>query len=199
MSHVISKIPNNLGIYEYRRSVNTPDYFTTLWEVNPDVSGVAGVDEIYWKYVGSPSSIVEMSQDEKDAVDAAVANAEIAAEGQDGVVNTPFVVNFSYRRVARNRWLQYQGEPSNESPFVTPSNGNLVSASFRCNSNADTDIEIYVNASLTHTWEIRSDNKVTLSNFTESPVVVSEGDELSVLARDRGVNPKRVIVVFRFE
>lgn len=56
----------------YLRSVNTPDYPTESWIINPDLSGVSGVLQKYWKIVGD--TVVEMTQPEKDAVD----EAEIA-------------------------------------------------------------------------------------------------------------------------
>ena len=56
-------------IYNYLRSVHTPDFDPADWLINPDLSGVSGVPEKYWKVSGD--SVVEMSQAEKDAVDAA--------------------------------------------------------------------------------------------------------------------------------
>jgi hypothetical protein len=49
-------------------SVNTPDYSTTDWIINPNLSGVMGVPVEYWKITGDVVS--EMDQAEKDAVDA---------------------------------------------------------------------------------------------------------------------------------
>lgn len=54
----------------YLVSVNTPDYPTADWIINPDLSGVQGVPVKYWKIVGDIVS--EMNQSEKDAVDAAL-------------------------------------------------------------------------------------------------------------------------------
>jgi len=53
---------------EQRFSVNTPDYPTVTWIINPDLSGVIGVPKKYWKITGDVVS--EMNQSEKDAVDA---------------------------------------------------------------------------------------------------------------------------------
>lgn len=50
-------------------SVNTPDYPTGTWVINPDMSPVAAVPTKYWKLTGDALS--EMSQAEKDVVDAA--------------------------------------------------------------------------------------------------------------------------------
>lgn len=52
-------------------SVNTPNYGTNDWLVNPDLSDVSGVDEKYWKVTGvAPAgSVEEMDAGEKLAVD----------------------------------------------------------------------------------------------------------------------------------
>ena len=60
----------NRTTLQYLQSVNTPDYPVVDWVINPDLSGVAGVPQKYWKLTGDVVS--EMSQAEKDAVDAAV-------------------------------------------------------------------------------------------------------------------------------
>lgn len=62
---------------EYVRSVNSPDYPEEDWIKNPDLSGVAGVEQKFWKVVGD--TVVEMSQAEKDVIIA----AEEAAAQQD--------------------------------------------------------------------------------------------------------------------
>jgi hypothetical protein len=50
-------------------SINTPDYPVGTWVINPDLSPVSGVAVKYWKLTGDVLS--EMTQGEKDAVDAA--------------------------------------------------------------------------------------------------------------------------------
>jgi len=55
---------------EQRVSVNTPDYPVEEWIINPDLSAVQGVAKKYWKIVGD--DVQEMTQTEKDAVDAAL-------------------------------------------------------------------------------------------------------------------------------
>lgn len=72
MSTAIRKTTDVNGIFHYVESINTPDYPTANWEINPDVSGVSGVSRNYWKYDGT-NVVVEMSQGEKDAVEAALA------------------------------------------------------------------------------------------------------------------------------
>lgn len=55
---------------EYKESVNTPDYPSSDWLINPDMSAVVNVPRKYWKLVGN--NVVEMTQTEKDAVDAEI-------------------------------------------------------------------------------------------------------------------------------
>lgn len=65
----------------YVQSINTPDYPIGEWIINPDLSGVVGVPNRYWVITGDV--ITEMSQGEKDALDAAALEAardSIAAE-----------------------------------------------------------------------------------------------------------------------
>jgi len=49
-------------------SVNTPDFSPASWIINPDLSGVDGIAEYYWKTVGD--NVVEMDAGEKTTVDA---------------------------------------------------------------------------------------------------------------------------------
>lgn len=63
----------NRTTLQYLQSVNTPDYPIGDWVINPDLSGVVGVPQKYWKLTGDVVS--EMTQPEKDAVDAAEAAA----------------------------------------------------------------------------------------------------------------------------
>ena len=55
-------------------SQNTPSINTNVWLVNPDLSGVGGVAERYWKVTGTPPAgvVEEMNQSEKDAIDATI-------------------------------------------------------------------------------------------------------------------------------
>ena len=52
---------------QYIRSVNTPDYPTEDWIINPDLTAVAGVANKYWKITGDVVS--EMTSAEKDTSD----------------------------------------------------------------------------------------------------------------------------------
>ena len=60
----------NKNTMELRRSVNTPDYPSKDWIVNPDLSAVESVPRKYWKLSGN--DVVEMNQSEKDAKDASM-------------------------------------------------------------------------------------------------------------------------------
>ena len=64
----------NRSTLEFRRSANAPDCPEPAWIHSPDMSGVDGVPHQYWKLVGDAP--VEMTQGEKDAVDAAALESE---------------------------------------------------------------------------------------------------------------------------
>lgn len=49
------------------KSVNTPDYDSNDWLINPDTSAITGVPEKYWKVSGS--DVLEMTTEEKQIVD----------------------------------------------------------------------------------------------------------------------------------
>jgi len=73
MSDVINRTArDSSGALRQAFSVNTPDYSTDDWLINPDLSGVSGVEKYYWKVTGSPpgGAVEEMSSGEKAAVDA---------------------------------------------------------------------------------------------------------------------------------
>ena len=68
-------------------SVNTPDYeppASSDWIVNPDLSSVAAVSEIYWKAVGN--TIVAMDAGEQTAVNQAIASVNTQAT-HDAIVS----------------------------------------------------------------------------------------------------------------
>ena len=56
------------------QSVNTPEYSSTDWIINPDLSSVQSVSQKYWKILGD--TVVAMSQAEKDQVDVDETNAQ---------------------------------------------------------------------------------------------------------------------------
>lgn len=80
----------NRTTLEFRRSVNEPDFPEPDWKWDPNMSAVAGVPFKYWK--APPSwdgdvGPVEMTQPEKDAVDAAEATALRDANRAAGVAS----------------------------------------------------------------------------------------------------------------
>ena len=77
MASFFARNPGLYGTYEYRPTGHTPDFDLTDWIKNPDMSGVSSVPPKYRKPDGD--NVVEMTQLEKDAVDAAIAAAEKAA------------------------------------------------------------------------------------------------------------------------
>lgn len=63
---------------QHLRSVNTPEYPGADWIRNPDLSAVAGQPAKYWTVAGD--AVLLMSQAERDAVDAAEAQAATDAD-----------------------------------------------------------------------------------------------------------------------
>ena len=76
MANVLHKTADPV---EYLRSVNDPDYSPAQYFINPDISAVSGVDSKYWKRPLA-QTVTEMSQGEKDAVDALDAQAQEDSE-----------------------------------------------------------------------------------------------------------------------
>ncbi len=56
---------------QYLKSVNTPDYPTEDWIINPDLSALGSVAQKYWKIVDD--TVVEMDAGEKVTEDASTA------------------------------------------------------------------------------------------------------------------------------
>lgn len=70
---------------DYRTSVNEPDYPQEDWWWSPDISAVENVPRKYWaRPLTNP--VTEMSQAEKDALDAADAGTAVTNE-KDGAKN----------------------------------------------------------------------------------------------------------------
>ena len=62
---------DNLQVVRYLKSVNTPNFSGDPKNIiNPDLSVLNGVPTLYWKCSGG--GVVEMTQPEKDAVDASI-------------------------------------------------------------------------------------------------------------------------------
>jgi len=94
MANVINRTTRQL-IY----SANTPDYNESGWIINPDLTAVAGVPGKYWKISGE--SVTEMSQSEKDVVDAAEALLRKLPQGS-------FAVSCNCRGLAQSgRYMEF--------------------------------------------------------------------------------------------
>lgn len=77
----------NKATLEYRTSVNTPDYSTDDWLINPDLSAVRDVEQRYWKL--NKGAVVAMTEAERAAVDAAQVGA--IKDAQAGTVDRELV------------------------------------------------------------------------------------------------------------
>lgn len=71
MANIIEYDPSdpivNDRVVNIFESANTPDYESGNYLINPDLSGVSGVDQKYWKE--SAGSVVEMTTPEKEDID----------------------------------------------------------------------------------------------------------------------------------
>lgn len=193
MASVIKKTTDVFGQFEYFPSVNTPDYSTDDWEHNPDVSGVTGVAQKYWKYDGT-NIVVEMSQGEKDAVDAALR--------ESGAVVNDFG-NFIFGNWGRtqNRYLRSAGwgMPCNHMPSIFLAPG-VISGLYFSNyvDNADSDVQIFINDSVVFTWEIR-DKRYAYKTNELSDLLFAAGDKLVVRMKSAGtVAPMYPIIKVQF-
>ncbi len=85
-------------VITYIRSGHTPDYQVGNYLINPDVTGLSGIDIKYWKE--NAGAVVEMIQAEKDAIDDALKQPEIIVSNeQTGVLTTnsrDFIELYSY-------------------------------------------------------------------------------------------------------
>jgi len=68
-------------IINYFASVNTPDYQTGNYLINPDLSALGSVPQKYWKKSGT--SVIEMTVGEKADVDDEIDEADEASSGLD--------------------------------------------------------------------------------------------------------------------
>jgi len=67
----------NRNTLEHKRSVHSPDFDPTDWIINPNLLAVTGVPKKYWRISGD--TVSEMTQVEKDAVDAGLLAAAKSA------------------------------------------------------------------------------------------------------------------------
>lgn len=100
MANVLAKNPDGNGVYAYLESVHSPDYPTANWIINPNIAGVAGVPRLYWKPFNGDSA-VEMSQAEKDAVDAALVDPFDPINQVDYTLDNASTRSASWKTVSR--------------------------------------------------------------------------------------------------
>lgn len=191
MANAIRKTADAQGIFQYVESINTPDYPTVDWEIDPDVSGVSGVNRDHWKYDGS-NVVAEMTQPEKDAVDDALA----ALNAAQTVAGT---LAFEKNGRCKNKWLGFGiGKPSNATPYISPCSMQITAVTFMNNANgADTDVEIYKNGIIIHTWEVR-DKRWAWTTQDVYTLTFEAGDRIGVFLRDRGTDPRNCIVTMHY-
>jgi len=107
---------------EYVESGHTPDYPVEDWIKNPNLSSVTGVPTRYWKTDGD--NVVEMSQGEKDTVDANLEAARIARLEQTNVKKEGFVKGreFFELTLETNKWTRHKKSVMFNKEFITPPN-----------------------------------------------------------------------------
>ncbi len=191
MANAIKKTADVNGIFQYVESINTPDYPTAEWEIDPDVTGVAAVPRNHWKYDGS-SVVAEMTQPEKDAVDDALA----ALAAPTTVAGT---LAFEKNNTCRNKWLGFgSSKASNRTPYIIPCPTTITALTFVNDTNSvETDIELYKNGSKIYTWELRN-RRWAYKTIDLHTLEFVAGDRIGVFLRDRGTDPRNVIVTLHY-
>jgi len=115
----------NRATLAYSSSVNTPEYPVAEHIHNPDMSGVDGVEQKYWKLKGDAP--VEMTVAEKAAVDQAEKDAAVVAFEAEMQTNPMYVALMAVTEDALNEIRVAAGVPTK-----TAKQGRaLVSAKFR--------------------------------------------------------------------
>lgn len=189
MATVIKKTADQHGHYRIIRNVNLGDYPSADWLHDPDFSGVVGAPTKYWKVSGS--SVVEMSQSEKDAVDDDandIANVSVAG-----------TLAFEKSGYCRNRWLGFgSSKSSNSIPYIAAHRMVITAITFSNATNSvETDIEIYRNGLKIHTWEVRNKRWAWKAQGLHT-VTFDPGDKVGVYLRDKGTDPRHVIVTLHY-
>ena len=191
MATVIKKTPDQHGHYRVIYNVDLSNYPSANWLHDPDFSGVTGVLSRYWKVGGSPEAVLEMTQGEKDAVD---------ADGQDSA-NVPIAGTLAFEKngKCKDKWLGFGAAKSSDLvPFVLPMPIKLSALSFtNMVDNVDTDVEIYRNGTKIYTWEIR-DKRYAWKTQGMFTLTFDAGDRLGIFLKDQGDDPKQAIVVLHY-
>lgn len=189
MSTVIKKTPNNHGQYRVIYEIELPNYPVDDWLHDPDFSTVTDVPQRYWKV--DVSSVVEMDQAEKDAVDSSLHNkANLVGTG---------LFTFEKDNICRNAWLGLgPSKSSDTTPYIVPVPLKVTAVTFVNNvDGADTDVEIYKNGSLIHTWEIR-DKRYAWKTVGLHVLEFLPGDYVGIYLKDRGTDPRNVIITLHY-
>lgn len=134
----------NRTTLEFRKSVNTPDFNSNDYIINPDMSAVAGIPIKYWKISGD--NVLAMTQLERDAVDAV--NETSRLQSLTVPVGTIFQYTFGDGGInIQNKWLQIAattGISSNETPLILGYTAKLQSIQWgNTKGNINTTIEIH--------------------------------------------------------
>lgn len=191
METVIKLTPDSHGIYRYVRNVDVSLYPETDWLHNPDLTAVGAVPQKYWKVSGSPLSVLEMSAGEKAAID----------DDEKEHLNTSVAGTLAFEKsgICKNRWIGFgASKSSNSIPYINPFPMTITALTFtNLKSGADTDIELYKNGIKIHTWEVRDKRWCWLTQGLHS-LSFDSGDKISIYLRDKGTDPKHVIVTLHY-
>lgn len=198
MANVLNRITG-----EYLKSVNTPDYSTTDWIINPDLSRVVGVPVRYWKI--TEDLVSEMSETEKQDVDAKLELSRINSisirEGDT------FQISFTDSRdKIQNTWLPLESNNSNSnrSPAIISWESKLVSIQFT-NSKTDIDVDIQLHGIADSVYNTKVTRNITSRIYSEpnvNDVITFKNGELLALFlknNSQSVFPGNVIVKFIFQ
>ena len=190
MANAIKKTPDARGIYRFVYDIEVAAFPTADWEIDPDILSVTAVPQRYWKYDGT-NVVVEMPQAEKDAVDASMQD-----QLNVGIAGT---LGFEKNGICKNKWLGFgYGKPSNVTPYVAVHPMQITGITFMNRMDSvETDIEIYRNNVLVHTWEIRNARSAWVTEGLHG-LTFSPGDHVGVFLRDRGTDPRHCIVTIHY-
>lgn len=198
MANVLNRITG-----EYLKSVNTPDYSTTDWIINPDLSGVSGVPVRYWKI--AEDAVSEMTELEKHVVDAELElsrlNSISIREGDT------FQISFTDSRdKIQNTWLPLESNNSNSnrSPAIIGWESKLVGIQFT-NSKTDIDIDIQLHGIADAVSNTKVTRNITSRIYSEpninNIITFKNGELLALFLKNNSqtVYPGNVIVKLIFQ
>lgn len=172
MSNIINRTQRDAdGALLEKYSVNTPDYSTDDWLIDPDLSGVSGVAKYYWKVTGTPPSgaVEEMNQSEKDAVDASrLATAKTNRK------------QYFDQRSSELILQQYKGGAQQ---FIS-----LYTDAFKVRPNRKAYLQTWINWLSEISTEIANKAAVVDAQTTVEAVNAVVLDEATILSNDPGVD-----------